>query len=103
MANHETGHVQALTIRIDMFSQWESFKSVLDFFNVIASELAKAEGSDPASLQRLLLEAHGSSFSEYHLQDTFRGILRKSRKITGRPSSCLLTNFKRLSVRFSAP
>jgi AAA+ ATPase superfamily predicted ATPase len=100
MADSESGHMQALTIRIDMFSQWESFKSVLDFFNVIASELAKAEGSDPASLQKLLLEAYGSSFSEYHLQDTFRGILRKSRKIIGRPIVLFIDEFQEVERAF---
>ena len=95
-----SGESDSITIRIDMFSQWESFKSVLDFFNVIANELAKAEGTDPSSLQKLLLDAYGSSFSEYHLQDTFRGILRKSRKITGRPIVVFIDEFQEVERAF---
>ncbi|PWT97155.1 MAG: hypothetical protein C5B51_31905 [Terriglobia bacterium] len=96
----DAGGAAPLMIRIDMFAQWESFRSVLDFFNVIAHELAKAEGAHPASLRELLIEAYGSSFSEYHLQDTFRGILRKSRKITGRPIVLFVDEFQEIERAF---
>jgi AAA+ ATPase superfamily predicted ATPase len=89
-----------IVLRIDMFSQWESFKSILDFFSVIAIELGKAEGTDPIALQKLLNEAYGSSFSEYHLQDTFRSILRKSRKITGRPIVLFIDEFQEIERAF---
>jgi len=83
-----------------MFSQWESFKSILDFFNVIANELAKAEGTEVVTLQKLLNEAYGSSFSEYHLQDTFRGILRKSKRIIGRPIVLFIDEFQEVERAF---
>jgi hypothetical protein len=100
IASANPSGVAPITIRIDMFSQWDSFRSVLDFFNVIAQELARAEGSDPPSLQRLLLDAYGSSFSEYHPQDTFRGILRKSRKITSRPIVLFVDEFQEIERAF---
>jgi AAA+ ATPase superfamily predicted ATPase len=95
MVGNECARNTPIVIRVDMFSQWTIFKGALEFFNLIINELARAEGNDPSTLQKLLLDAFSDAvLSELNLQETFRSILRKSRKITGRPILLFIDEFQ---------
>jgi AAA+ ATPase superfamily predicted ATPase len=104
MVSSEPEKIIPITIRIDMFSQWGAFKSALEFFAVIVKELALAEGNDPGSLERLLLDAYNSSvLQEFNLQDTFSSILKKSKKITERPILLFVDEFQEVQHVFDRP
>ncbi len=95
MVSSESARNTPIVIRVDMFSQWGIFKGALEFFNLIINELARAEGNDPSTLQKVLLDAYSDAvLSEFNLQETFRSILRKSRRITGRPILLFIDEFQ---------
>jgi len=89
-----------VVVNIDMSVLWPSFQRVLDFFYVVVSELAKAENKDPLTLQAPLNEAYSSAYGVYDLQNKFRGILRQSRKITGRPLVVFIDEFQDVELAF---
>lgn len=98
---HDTSAPFPVTVmRINMFSGWESFQNILDFFNVVVSELAKAAGQDPLPLRKSMQEVFTSSSDVYPLQEIFRNILQKARSITRQSLLLFIDEFQDIELAF---